>query len=40
VLLCLQASIVLAYPGLEDDLYILYSFTGEKDFLVHEEISV
>jgi hypothetical protein len=40
VLLCLQASIILAYPGLEDDLSILYSFTGEKDFLFHEEISV
>jgi hypothetical protein len=40
MLLCLQASIVFAYPGLEDNLSILSSFTGEKDFSFHEEIGV
>ena len=40
VLLCLQASIVLAYPGQEDNLFIQYSFTGEKDFSFHEDIGV
>jgi hypothetical protein len=40
VLLCLQASIILAYPGLEDNLSIHYSLKGEKDFLFHEVIGV